>query len=122
MLYLSQILGAPVEDMHGERLGKISDVLTSQGESPAPIVLLVEGQEDQAWHIPVEAIEIRGNGFRLRVSLEQLSDQPASRASREVSLVQEVLDKQVIDLARKKAVRVNDVCFSDDWRIVGVDN
>jgi Mg/Co/Ni transporter MgtE len=32
-----------------------------------------------------------------------------------------VLDKQVIDLKRKKAVRVNDVCLADDWRILGVD-
>ncbi|HLX56428.1 MAG TPA: CBS domain-containing protein, partial [Ktedonobacteraceae bacterium] len=31
-------------------------------------------------------------------------------------------DKQVIDLQHKKAARVNDVCFNDDWRILGIDN
>ncbi len=41
---------------------------------------------------------------------------------RQVALVREVLDKQVIDLARKKPVRVNDVCIGDDWRVLGVDN
>jgi len=33
-----------------------------------------------------------------------------------------VLDKQVIDIARKKAVRVNDVCLRDDWHILGIDS
>jgi CBS domain-containing protein/sporulation protein YlmC with PRC-barrel domain len=122
MFYLSQILGAPVEDISGERIGKISDVLISQGESLSSTVLLVEGQEDQWWRVPTDAIETQGNAFRLRVPFEQLPPQPASSSSREVSQMQEVLDKQVIDLTRKKAVRVNDVCFSDDWHILGVDN
>src|SRR2546425_10862087 len=106
MLYLSQLLGAPVEDIQGERIGKISDVLTSQGELPSHIVLLVEGQEDRSWRVPVEAIESDGNAFRLHIPLEQLTLQPITPLSQEVSLAQEVLDKQVIDLARKKAVRV----------------
>ncbi len=37
-------------------------------------------------------------------------------------LAQEVLDKQVIDIEHKKAVRVNDIGFGDDWRILGVDH
>src|SRR5205085_9006024 len=71
---------------------------------------------------PVEAIETYGNAFRLRIPLEQLTVQPVKLLPQEVSLAQEILDKQVIDLARKKAVRVNDVCLSDDWRILGIDN
>jgi len=122
MLYLSQILGAPVEDIHGERIGKISDVLTSRGDLPSATVLLVEGQEDQPWRVRIEAIESHGNAFRLRVPMEQITQQPVTSSPQEVSLAQEVLDKQVIDLARKKAVRVNDVCLSDDWHILGVDN
>ena len=122
MLYLSQLLGAAVEDIQGERIGKINDILTSQGASTSATVLLVEGQEDQTWRIPAEAIETHGNAFRLRVPLEQLTLRPLSLLPQEVSLAQEVLDKQVIDLARKKAVRVNDVCLSDDWHILGIDN
>jgi magnesium transporter len=122
MLYLSQLLGAPVEDIQGERIGKINDILTSQGGLTSHTVLVVEGQEDQTWRIPVEAIETHGNAFGLRIPLEQLTVQPVNLLPQEVSLAQEVLDKQVIDLARKKAVRVNDVCLSDDWHILGVDN
>src|SRR5207248_8386346 len=34
----------------------------------------------------------------------------------------DVLDKQVIDIRRKKAVRVNDICLSDDWQLEGIDS
>ena len=40
----------------------------------------------------------------------------------EVSLAHDVLDKQVIDIVRKKAVRVNDICLANDWQIRGIDN
>jgi Mg/Co/Ni transporter MgtE len=39
-----------------------------------------------------------------------------------INLSHDVLDKQVIDIARKKAVRVNDVCLGDDWHILGIDS
>jgi CBS domain-containing protein len=84
--------------------------------------LVVEGQEDQRWYVPVEVVDWHGNALRLRIPVEQLSTQPAMPSTQEVSLVQDVLDKQVIDIVRKKAVRVNDVCLSDDWHIPSIDN
>jgi hypothetical protein len=122
MLYLSQLLGAPIEDSQGARVGKIIDILIAQ-EEPAPrVTLLVEGQDDHRWYVPVESVEWHDSVLRLRTPVEQLSTQPAASSSQVVSLAQDVLDKQVIDLARKKAVRVNDICFDDNWRILGIDN
>jgi sporulation protein YlmC with PRC-barrel domain len=123
MLYLSQLLGAPVEDPEGARVGKIIDILiVQQEESPSRVILVVEGQEDRRWYVPTDAVELQGNVLRLRIPVEQLSSQPGASGAQEVSLVQDVLDKQVIDLARKKAVRVNDICFDDNWHILGIDN
>ena len=123
MLYLSQLLGAPVEDPEGERVGKIIDILIAQQEeSPSHLTLVVEGQEDRRWYVRTDAVELHDNVLRLRIPVEQLSSQPAASGAQEVSLVQDVLDKQVIDLARKKAVRVNDICFDDNWHILGIDN
>ena len=124
MLYLSQIVGTPVEDPHGLRMGKIVDVMIPIGQAdPAyPDALLVEGQADQSWRIPIGAVEWHGTVLRLRMPLEQLIEQPVSSPGQTLSLVQEVLDKQVIDIVRKKAVRVNDVCLGDDWHIQGIDN
>src|SRR3989440_8216012 len=127
MLYLSQLLGAPVEDVHGARIGKLIDITVPAAQigrpEPAyPNALLVEGEEEQPWRVPPEAVEWHENALRLRIPVEQLSRQSEGASSSEVSLAHDVLDKQVIDIERKKAVRVNDICLSHDWQILGIDN
>src|SRR6266571_8517650 len=127
MLYLSQLLGAPVEDVHGARIGKLIDITVPAAQigrpEPAyPNALLVEGEEEQTWRVPPEAVEWHENALRLRVPVEQLPVQQDGASPSEVSLAHDVLDKQVIDIVRKKAVRVNDICLANDWRIQGIDN
>ena len=148
MLYLSQLLGAPVEDSQGARIGKIIDIVVMRSITPhtelTPAVssastavplptLVVEGQAEHKWYVPVEGVEWHDDTLRLRVPVEQLSTQPITpsvggrfiapdRFFLPVSLAQDVLDKQVIDIARKKAVRVNDVCLDNDWHILGIDS
>ncbi len=142
MLYLSQLLGTPVEDPQGTRIGKISDVIGMRfTESPvesAPVfspvstaaqlpILVIEGQDDQLWYVPVEDVEWQDDTLHLRVPVERLATQAITPSQENrfispVSLAQDVLDKQVIDIARKKAVRVNDVCLGDDWHIIGIDS
>src|SRR6266849_8270762 len=141
MLYLSQLLGAPVEDPQGTRIGKITDIIVTRFiASPAEQssvltpasagahlpTLVIEGQADQHWYLPVEDVEWHGDTLRLRVPVEYLSTRlvmpsTENRFMAPVSLAQDVLDKQVIDIARKEAVRVNDVCLADDWHILGID-
>lgn len=120
MLYLSQLLGAPVEDLQGERVGRIQDILIPRNEPNSTGVLLIEGQEGQFWRVPPEEVEWHGNVLRWRT--REPIVQRAIPSPQEVSLAQEVIDKQVIDLTRKKAVRVNDVSLTDDWRVAGIDN
>lgn len=132
MLYLSQLLGAQVTDWHNVRLGKISDVLTlvsqvGRDEATYPTVILVASEEGQYWRVPYSALEKHGHIWNVVSPSEQFIISPqASLQGRalpgEVSLVHEVLDKQVIDLEHKKAIRVNDISFDDDWKILGIDN
>ena len=141
MLYLSQLLGAPVEDPQGERIGKIIDVEETRaisnfsGSTPAaftptktarPPILVIEGGVENTWYVPVEDVDWHNDILRLRVPTQQLSTQPLSSVEDQhtiaISLAQDVLDKQVIDIVRKKAVRVNDVCLRDDWSILGIDS
>src|SRR5947209_5721093 len=123
MFYLSELLHVPVEGPE-ERVGKIIDVLTPVvrvGEAAYPSVILVEGEEDQPWRVPLNAVERQEHTLHLRLPLTQFPQQPSNPDGQEIRLVREVLDKQVIDIVRKKAVRVNDIGFADDWRILGVD-
>jgi magnesium transporter len=124
MLYLSQLLGTPVEDAQEVRLGKILDVLIraediGSNEATYPHILLVEGDDEAPWSVPPAAVEWQDDLLRLRFSRAELTRQTSYE--QEVSLVQEVLDKQVIDIKRKKAVRVNDVCFAENWQLLGID-
>ncbi len=132
MLYLSQLLGAQVTDWHNVRLGKITDVLTlvsqvGRNEATYPTVILVASEEDQYWRVPYSALEKDDHIWHLISPSEQfiISSQSALQESAlpgEISLLHEILDKQVIDLEHKKAVRVNDISFDDDWKILGIDN
>jgi magnesium transporter len=132
MLYLSQLLGAQVTDQHNVRLGKITDVLTlvsqvGRNEATYPTVILVASEEGQYWRVPYYALEKHGHIWNLVSPSAQFIISPQAVLqgrvlSGEVSLVHEVLDKQVIDLEHKKAIRVNDISFDGDWKILGVDN
>ena len=124
MLYLSQLSGTPVEDAQEVRLGKLIDILiraedVGSKEATYPHILLVEGEDDTPWRVPLTAVEWQDDLLRLRFSRSELIQQTSDEE--EISLVQEVLDKQVIDIKRKKAVRVNDVCFGEDWQLLGID-
>ncbi|HWS83488.1 MAG TPA: hypothetical protein VN207_04450, partial [Ktedonobacteraceae bacterium] len=129
---MSQLLGVSVTDQHDVHLGKITDVLTlasqvGRNEATYPTVMLIAGEEDQHWRVPYSAIEKHNHIWRLRSPSEQFVIPPQlslqeSSLQEEVSFAREVLDKQVIDLQHKRAIRVNDVCFDDDWRILAIDN
>lgn len=122
MLYLSQLQGAPVEDLHGVRLGKISDLLAFRDDPSHSCVFLIEGQDDVSWYAPAEGVVWRNHTLHLPLDASQLASATQAPAQRRVALVADVLDKQVIDLARKRPVRVNDVCLSENWQVLGVDN
>lgn len=125
MFYLSQLINANVENPDGERAGKLIDVLLfppPEQHSTYPDVLLVEGEEDIPWRVPVSEVEWREHVLHLRQPLAHYMQQPETRDVTEVSLAHEIMDKQVIDMEHKKVIRVNDIAFDDTWRILGVDN
>lgn len=122
MLYLSQLLGTVVEDQQNTRLGKIIDVVirtedVGRSEATYPSALLVESDDDAPRRISPAGVEWDDSLLRLHIPLATHQESE----EQEVSLVHEVLDKQVIDIERKKAVRVNDVCFADNWQLLGID-
>lgn len=109
------------------KIGKIVDILALTAlvgrDTPAyPSAILVEGEEEQPWRVSIQDVAWDDGTLRLRVPVEQLAVQPEALAEQEISLAHDVMDKQVIDITRKKTVRVNDIAFGDDWRILGVDN
>src|SRR5690348_15265603 len=107
MLYLSQLLGASVEDQRAERLGKISDVLVlasqvGRDEAAYPLALLVTDDEHHSWRIPTSQIARQDALWHLLAPPQQFA-LPSEPTPTEVSLAHDVLDKQIIDVEQKKA-------------------
>src|ERR1700730_809688 len=129
IIYLSQLLGAAVEDMQGARIGKIADVLvdaTTDATSADAIyrvpTVVVEGEAEQRWYVPANTMRRTPTAWQIPADALVDARRDGTLSRQQVSLAREVLDKQVIDVEHKKAVRVNDVCFAENWRILGIDN
>lgn len=124
MLYLSQILGRPINDARGERIAVINDVLVRYGsEDYPPVIGVVARFRRRNFFIPKRNIESFGEDG-VKMSSVKLNLTPFERREGEVLLAKDVLDNQLIDVDGKRVVRVNDVqiiSVGDEWRVSGAD-
>ena len=114
MLYLSQMLGEPVVDANGEKIGSISDLAIQTGEvfpRITSLAFLGPGKTPFmiSWRKYVEGFS-EDEGIRLKV------DRTAIRFSylqpAEVLLARDLLNRQIVDTQGMKVVRVNDLKLS----------
>lgn len=114
MIYLSQMLGNPVYDLAGERVGRVSDLGIATGEVfPRVTALAVEGPGHTplmiSWRKYVEAfdedeITLKVISTDIRFSYLQPD---------EVLVARDLLNKQIVDTRGMRVVRVNDLKLSD---------
>lgn len=113
MLYLSQMIGKPVVDSTGEKIGTISDLAISTGEvfpritslaflGPGKVPFMI------SWRKYVN--EFGEDGISLKVESHDIRFsylQPD-----EILLARDLLNKQIVDTQGMKVVRVNDLKLS----------
>jgi len=114
MIYLSQLMGNPVLDSNGEKIGTVSDLgiatgevfprvtsLAFMGPGRTPIMVswrkYVDTYDECEVHLKVSSTDIRFSYL-----------QPT-----EVLLARDVLNKQIVDTRGMRVVRVNDLKLSD---------
>ena len=114
MIYLSQLLGNPVLDADGEKVGTVSDLgiatgevfpritsLAFMGPGRTPIMIswrkFVDTYDESEVHLKVTATDLRFSYL-----------QPD-----EVLLARDILNKQIVDTHGMRVVRVNDLKLSD---------
>lgn len=125
MLYLSQMLGKPVYDASGEKIGTVSDLAISTGEvfpritslafkGPGRVPIMI------SWRKYVD--EFNDDGITLSV------DSPDIRFSYlqpdEVLLARDLMNRQIVDTQGMKVVRVNDLKLSQSGsqlRLLGAE-
>ena len=125
MFYLSNMLGRPVYDSTGEKLGTVSDLAISTGEVfPRITSLAFKGPGRTpfmiSWRKYVEDFtedEVRLNTESYNIRFSYL--QPT-----EVLLARDLLDQQIVDTQGLKIVRVNDLKLSpsgSQLRLLGAE-
>lgn len=111
MLFFSTILGAKVIDSAEEVVGRMTDILIKidpDKKYPPLIGMLIKRKKKEVF-LPMEMIESWGPG---EIELDRkingdTEDAPSGKNI--VSLRHSVLDKQIVDLAGLRVVRVNDL-------------
>lgn len=110
LFYLSEVIGVPVTSPAGERLGTLRDLIVQVGSDPFPKIkglLVVVGGIPTPIYVPWDAVDTIGpSGVKLLTS--RLDLRPFERRDGEVLLAKDILDKQIVDVAGRRVVRVND--------------
>jgi magnesium transporter len=123
MLYLSQLINAPIRDRDGERIATVRDLIARMGEGYPPITGIVARQGRREFFIPVGGIaRIDADGVTL--SSAKLNVGRFERRDGEILLNRNVLDRQIIDVNGKRVVRVNDLQIAPvegSYRLIGAD-
>lgn len=125
MLYLTQMLGKPVIDSTGEKIGTISDLAISTGEVfPRITSLAFKGPGKVpfmiSWRKYVD--EFDDDGIRLSVQSHDIRF--SYLQPEEVLLARDLLDRQIVDTQGMKVVRVNDLKLSvsgSQLRLLGAE-
>lgn len=110
MAYISELIGKPVADVEGDKIGTLDDIITSkQTRLNHPIVVAVDVKHggDQIL-VPISNVAVL---FAPAVPLSVDKDEiiPYEPKEDDLFLVKDVLDKQIIDTNGVRVVRVNDL-------------
>jgi CBS domain-containing protein len=124
ILHLSELVGRPLRDSDGERLGRVEDAIVRLGGAGYPpitgFLVKVAGRTS---YLGIDRVsEIGGEGVVLRKA--KLDLRHFERREEEVLLKRDVLDRQLINVQGARLVRANEIELADvagSWRVVGVD-
>lgn len=116
-------MNTPVLDKIGEEVGKVSDVLISQGEI-FPRVCAWEVRKGKEFRlIPKDEIDYFSKRV-IALTIQQDKIVLYEPSSRDLFLVKDLLDRQIIDIHGAKVVRVNDLKLmrlNHDFHLAGAD-
>jgi hypothetical protein len=124
ILHLSSVVGSPLRDSTGERLGKVEDLIVRLGGAGYPPItgFLVSVARRTSFLGADRVSDIGVNGVVMRKA--KLDLRPFERRAEEVLLKRDLLDRQLINVEGARLVRANEIelaLVAGSWRVVGVD-
>ncbi len=125
MIYLSQMLGKPVVDATGARIGTISDVAIATGEVfPRVTSLAFLGPDKTPFMLSWRKYVAEFDGEQVTLSVPAPEIRFSYLQPDEVLLHRDLLNKQIVDTQGMKVVRVNDLKLSESrnqLRLLGAE-
>ncbi len=124
MLLLSRVLGRPVRDAGGEEIATLKDLV---GRWQPDHGLVVSGLVARVGRRPffLSWQQVAGlNEEGVRISSYQVNFQPFERRPGEILLADDLTDRRLIDVRRRRVIRVNDVALAPtdgQYRVQAVD-
>lgn len=125
MFYLSSMLGRPVFDSTGEKLGTVSDLAISTGEVfPRITSLAFKGPGRTPFMISWRKYVGSFDEDRITLNTESYNIRFAYLQPAEVLIARDLMDQQIVDTQGMKIVRVNDLKLSpsgSQLRLLGAE-
>jgi sporulation protein YlmC with PRC-barrel domain len=122
LISVAGLVGSPVYDGSGERVGTLDDLVARLGEPHPPVLAAVVRVGRSRTLMPVAAFaSVLPDGLHLTGPLE---DHPPEREPGLVGLAHDVIDRQIVDVDGADVVRVSDLVLGrmpDGLRLVGAD-
>jgi magnesium transporter len=122
-LFVSEILRKPVLDPKGEELGKVRDIVVIRGEAFPKVSALILEKKKSLLNLPWTGLNI----FNKRIiSSNNYTEslQTYEFNEKDLLIVRDIFDKQIVDANGAKVVRVNDVKlegYNSEAILVAVD-
>ncbi|MCK9150507.1 magnesium transporter MgtE N-terminal domain-containing protein [Methanobacterium alcaliphilum] len=120
---MSEFIKKTIVSPDGEKLGKLKDLLVSSDNSyPILKALSMDTTDKTTVTIPWRYVKEVSKELILKKSLSEVKEYDVKK--QDIYLLEEVLDRQVVDIEGKKVRRVNDIKISaknGHYHIIGVD-
>jgi len=125
VVHLSALVGSPLLDSAGERLGRVEDLIVrlDAGDELPPVTGLKARIGGRELFVPADRIE-RLEPQAARTSTTKLNLAQFERRPGEVLLRADLLGRSVINVKTARLVRAREVelvCDAGTWRVAGID-
>ena len=112
MLYLSQAIGRPVRDQHGEPIGTVADLIVAIGDRYPPVTGIVVKTNGREIFLQWQSVtSLDASGAILGTSAIDITK--FQQRPNEIRLKLDLMDRQIVDIDGRKVVRVNDLLLDE---------
>lgn len=124
IVHLSAVLGSPLLDRNGDRIGRVDDLIVRAGAGDHPLICGIVGNiGGRTLFVPAEAL------FEMRPGRTQLQGEMVNlgrfeRRTGELLLRRDLSGRHIINIVGARLIRANEIELADvegSWRVVGVD-